>query len=177
MFLGHEKSVTWSGCKFKDVESWFYRVQRLIYWNMFGMTRILPTVTASSVRGWEMLFYYTHTHKKKEIMLLPVYWANFPHLSLTVDYIRLLQGSYIISVALPPKITGRISVHSFILNKNLAAKLGTVTREGCNGNYIWMKIISGKLQIRQYIESPRQKTTQNPVNRAIKEIGITYDTH
>lgn len=106
-------------------------------------------------------------------MLLPMYWVNFPLLSLTVEYIGLLQGSYIISDALPPKITGRISVHSFPLNKNLAAKLGTVTREGCNGNYIWMKIISGKLQIRQYIESPRQKTTQNPVNRAIKEIGIT----
>lgn len=136
------------------------------------MTRILPTATASSVRGVRNVV-LLHTHIKKRDVLLPMYWVNFPLLSLTVEYIGLLQGSYIISDALPPKITGRIPVHSFPLNKNLAAKLGTVTREGCNGNYIWMKIISGKLQIRQYIESPRQKTTQNPVNRAIKEIGIT----
>lgn len=140
---------------------------------MFGMTRILPTATASSVRGVRnVVLLHTHIKKKRDV-LLPMYWVNFPLLSLTVEYIGLLQGSYIISDALPPKITGRIPVHSFLLNKNLAAKLGTVTREGCNGNYIWMKIISGKLQIRQYIESPRQKTTQNPVNRAIKEIGIT----
>lgn len=143
---------------------------------MFGMTRILWTATAPSVRGWEILFDYTHIKKKKKRYAFASELSKFSHLSLTFDYIRPLQGSYIIPVALTPppsKITGRIPVHSFILNKNLAAKLGTVTREGCNGNYIWMKIISGKLQIRQYIEGPRQKTTQNPVNRAIKEMGIT----
>lgn len=79
MFLGHEKSVTWSGCEFEDVESWFYTVRCLIYWNMFGMTRILLTATAPSVRGWEILFDYTHIKKKKQRdTLLPVNWVNFP---------------------------------------------------------------------------------------------------
>lgn len=101
MFLGHEKSVTWSGCEFEDVESWFYRVRCLIYWNMFGMTRILLTATAPSVRGWEILFDYTHIKKKRYAIASEL--SKFSHLSLTVDYIRFLQGSYIIPVALTPQ--------------------------------------------------------------------------
>lgn len=140
---------------------------------MFGMTRILPTATASSVRGVRNVV-LLHTHiKKKRCAIADVLGKFSPLIADCWIYRTPTRFLHNISCPSPPKITGRIPVHSFLLNKNLAAKLGTVTREGCNGNYIWMKIISGKLQIRQYIESPRQKTTQNPVNRAIKEIGIT----
>lgn len=104
VFLGHEKSVTWSGCEFEDVESWFYRVRRLIYWNMFGMTRILLKATAPSVRGWEILFDYTHMKKKRYAIASEL--SKFSHLSLTVDYIRLLQGSYMYNTSCPypPKL-------------------------------------------------------------------------
>lgn len=134
MFLGHEKSVTWSGCEFEDVESWFYTVRRLIYWNMFGMTRILLTATAPSVRGWEILFDYTHIKKKKTRYAIASELGKFSHLSPTVDYIRLLQGSYIFPVALPPPLNYWTNTCTFLHSEQ---KLGSKTRHSYKRRMQW----------------------------------------
>lgn len=139
---------------------------------MFGMTRILPTATASSVRGVRNVV-LLHTHIKKKRCAIADVLGKFSPL-ITDCWIYRTPTRFLHNIRCPSPQNYWTNTGTFLPSEQkLGSKTRYSSREGCNGNYIWMKIISGKLQIRQYIESPRQKTTQNPVNRAIKEIGIT----